>query len=111
MSMRWGRPFTVLNSTAPSFLVSVTSTASLNTLDNAAWQGPSNRTIRVVGADTPDFYMAIGSSTIAASSTGSMLVLGGAVEAFHLDVQNHYISFICATATALTVNVTLGYGN
>lgn len=109
MSACRGQSFGLINSTAPGFLVSVTSTSSLTSIDSSAWQGPSRRTLRVASLGAAAVYLNLGSSTITVASSDGVLVLGGSVEAFHLDSGDRYVAFIAATATAVTVNCALGY--
>lgn len=113
---RNNRPFYPLtNSSAPAFTIAVSSTASLNVLESTSgafrlWQGPSDRAVRLTVSEPKDTYFVFGSSLIAAASSDCILHLGGTVEVYYIEPGNFsYISAICATATGLNLNVTLGY--
>ena len=101
-----------------SFTISVTSTPSLTAIavtTTRNWQYPTSRTIRFAESDGKDtvvhFSMVTSASVTAlAATTDSMLLLGGTAEVVRLQAGQDYISVMCATSTALSLNVTLGTG-
>lgn len=104
--------FQAVNSTEPSFDVTVDSTPVLTKLQSTGtgrmWQGPSGRSIRLSCSTAADYRIATGTSLAVAVSTGNMLLLGGTVEGYRPRPQDEYISIV--SSTDVTVNVTLGYG-
>ena len=105
-------PFRPLpTSTGPSFNSSSGSSglyALESTALNRFWGIPGGRTIRIASIAGDDFYIALGSSTIVAGTTDSMLILGGTVELFRDTGDVSYIAI--KSSTDVIVNVTLGQG-
>lgn len=110
MSQRASFPFHPVRGIIPSFNSTAASTSALFALEATGreWQGPSGRAIRVASLASDDYYINFGSSTIAASTATSLLVLGGTVESFMLDPSDTYVAI--KSSTDVLVNITLGYG-
>lgn len=113
MNIRGEWVFTPVASTAPSFSATFDNTSTNFALESTAlgrvWQGPGGRSIRVANSGADDFHMNMGSSTIVAASSDSILMLSGSVEVFHpLTPSVTYIAFV--SSTDVTANVTIGYG-
>lgn len=102
-------PFIPVNSTEPAF----ESTGGLDALESTAtnriWQGANSRAVRIASKAADDFYVTVGTSDIAATSSGGTLVLGGTVEVFFVRPVQDNISI--TSSTDVVVNVTLGYGS
>ncbi len=103
--------FYPVNSTEPSFNSTSGSSglyALESTATNRVWQGASGRAVRVSSKAADDFSVAFGTSDIVATSSGSVLVLGGTVENFFSRVGwSHIMVF---SSTDVTANISLGYG-
>lgn len=105
---RYGRPFQPLNSTAPSFNSTLGSSgvyAIASTL--RVFNGPTNRAVRVSSIASDDMYITFGTSLIAPSTLG-LLILGGTVESFYIAPYQAYIAI--KSSTDVTLNITPGYG-
>ena len=106
------QPFEPLvNSSSPSFNSSALGTTTVNyalesTALNRVWQGPSSRSIRLNTLGSSSFYFQLGSSTVAAGSTDSVLVTGSVI--IGVQPKQTYIAVMSSTSTV--VNVTLGVG-
>jgi len=111
VSVRKGRPFyPIENSTAPAFNSSSLNTAFRYVLESTerVWQGPSNRAVRVVGANSSAaYYLKLGSSTVVAASSDSFLSIGAYPTVMLASPSQTYISLV--SSTNVIVNVTLGY--
>jgi len=108
----FNQPFRPINSTAPSFRVSVTNASTLNALESTSlreWPNPANRTVRVSSIEAGDYSLKFGTSDAVAASTDSMMVLGGTVEVFEVLPSHTHIAM--HSSTDVTVNVTLGKGH
>lgn len=106
----------IRGTTAPSFEIGATnvfaSTASAfqSTGVSRIWAGPI-RTIRVAEDKGIDYHLNWGSSDVVASSSDSLLILGGTVETFHIEPNLTHVAIkSLSTSTGAKVNVTLGYG-
>lgn len=110
--LRYDYPFRAIPSSEPAFNVALSQSAVLTKLESTerVWQGPSGRSIRLSETSGVDYFIALGSSLVAAVSTASMQILGGVAEVFRVDPSDTYISVITAATSTHTVNVTLGYG-
>lgn len=112
MANRFLQAFTPISSTLPSFDVFIDSTSVATALESTSireWAGPTGRSIRISTITADDFRMQLGSTLAAASTAGSMLMLGGTVEVIRqLRVQDTNIAF--HSSTDVNINVTLGYG-
>lgn len=117
MAFRQTFPFRpIRGTTAPSFEAGSTtvfnSTTSVfqSTATNRVWSGP-NRSIRLAEGLGADAYVNWGSSDITASSSDSILYLGGTVETFHIEPAHTHIAVnSISTSTGTKINITLGYG-
>lgn len=116
---RDGVSFFPLNSSEPSFTVTITagSSAQLFNLESTtrAFQGPTGRAVRLVESTGADFYAQFGTSLAVAQSSGSMRIKGATREV--IPIPAHYQGAstspwlsILSISTAGTINVTLGYG-
>lgn len=109
------KPFTPVDSTAPSFEVESSATSVATALESTAvnryWRhGPGSRAIRLATGSSNDYYYSLGSSLAVAASSDSVLMLGGTVEIFTpVKASVTHIALITTGSTA-TVNITLGYG-
>lgn len=111
MTQRTFKAFTPVNSTVPSFNISVTNASSANALESTGvrqWAGPGGRSVRISAKESFDYYVQFGTSSVVAS-TLSMLFLGGTVE-IPSPIQPSYTHIAMYSSTDITVNVTLGYG-
>lgn len=113
MGDRFSYPFSPVPTTAPSFVITADNNSTANALESTGlgrmWQGPHSRSVRLASQGSDDFYIAFGTSLIAASSTDSLLVLGGTAEVFH-QVSPQYTYIAVKSSTDVTVNVTIGVG-
>lgn len=115
MAFRQTYPFRPIRSTAASFnigstLVFGSTTSAFQSTGTREWSGPQ-RDIRLSEDLGVDYYVNFGSSDITASSSGSMLLLGGTVETFHIEpALTHIAISSISTSTGAKVNVTLGHG-
>ena len=106
------QPFEPLvNSSSPSFNSSALGTTSFNyalesTALNRVWQGPSSRSVRLISLGSSGFCFQLGSSTVSAGSTDSVLALGSVIVG--VQPKQTYIAVMSSTSTV--VNVTLGVG-
>lgn len=111
MTTRAGRPFyPIENSTAPSFNSTSLSASTSYVLESTLriWQGPSNRSVRLVNANSSaSFFAKFGSSTVAAASSDSILIVGAWPSVFNVSPSQTWVSLV--SSTDVTVNVTLGY--
>jgi hypothetical protein len=114
MTQRHLLPFQPVDSSGPSFEVSVTNASTYNALESTAlnryWKsGPGSRSVRLGCKETGDYYVSFGTSDAVAASTDSMVMLGGTVEIFtSIKPADTHIAFY--SSTDVTVNLTLGYG-
>ena len=110
---RYGRPFTPIDSSSPSFLAAASATSILYALQstsiNRFWDGPANRAIRIACSTADDYYLAMGSSLIKAESSNSVLMLGGSVETFYVQPSVQYVALGGSTSVDF-VNISLGWG-
>ena len=103
------------NSTEPSFNAGSTTVfdSTTNAFESSGvreWKSP-NRQVRFAEDLGADYYLKFGSSDVVASSTDSMLMLGGTVETFSIEGGNtHFAINSVSTSTGAKVNVTLGHG-
>lgn len=115
MAFRQTYPFRPIRSTAASFNVGSTTvfgstTSAFQSSGVRVWSGPQ-RDIRLSESVGIDYYVNFGSSDIVASSSDSMLLLGGTVETFHIEPSLTHIAInSISTSTGAKVNVTLGHG-
>lgn len=104
------KPFWPVTSTEPSFNSSAATVALQSTATNRMWTHQvANRSVRLASQAATDFYVTFGSSTIAATTSGAELILGGTAEVHH--VMNTWTYISIASSTDVTVNVTLGTGS
>ena len=114
MSFRQTYPFNAVNSTEPSFN-STELVVNLLALESTAigrvFQAPNGRALRFAERAGVDYYIALGSSDIVATSSGNQLMLGGTVEVKRARPSDSHVSILSeSSSTAAEVNVTLGYG-
>ena len=106
-------PFIPIPSSTPGFDVVLSTGSTLNAIENSSgrqWlSGPTGKSIRLSETSGVDYRVAMGTSTVDAALTGSMLVLGGVVEVFNVPAGG-YISIMTTSTAISTVNVALGYG-
>lgn len=114
MTQRYQGVFRQVDSTAPGFQVSVSSTSQAVAIESTAlnrnWDGPTGHSIRISSlTGSGDFYIAFGSSTISVGTTNGMQMIGGTVEMWNEIKPSHgYIAFY--SSTDVTANVSIGYG-
>lgn len=101
----------LINSSSPSFSSSALGTTSFgyaleSTALNRVWQGPASRSIRLNSLGSSGFYVQLGTSSVSAGSTDSMLVTGPVV----IGVQPKQTHIAVMSSTSTVVNVTLGAG-
>ena len=113
MTQRFRLPFQPIDSTAPSFEVSLTlGNSTANAMESTSareWIGPTSRAIRVSSKTADDYYLQFGSTLAVASTSVSMLVLGSKVEIFN-PIRPGLTNIALQSSTDVTINVTLGYG-
>jgi hypothetical protein len=116
MTERKNYPFMPVNSTAPAFHISITSTTggSIVALESTGvreWQGPGGRSIRVSSRSSdPEFHIAFGTSNLVCTSSGTMEMGGGAfTEYFRVQPSYTHVAAL-STAGSFDINITLGYG-
>lgn len=107
-------PFQPVDSSAPSFEVTIDATSVVTALESTAinrfWKsGPGSRSIRLATKTADDYYFSIGSSLAVAASSDSVLILGGTVEIF-TPIKPGLAYIALQSSTDVTVNCTLGYG-
>ena len=102
--------FPVIGSTEPGFNSSANDTAALSAFESTIrkWDAPSGRAARFASKGAADFSITMGTSDIAATSSGGMLILGGTVETFWVSPSYTHLSVV--SSTDVVVNVTIGYG-
>ena len=109
--------FTIIDSTAPSFLIAAsTTTHSTNAVIESgvrSWnKGAANLAIQLCGLGLSDAYYALGDASITCSTAGLHAFLPGGLGPLTLRLGNKarssYLSVVCTTA-ADTFSVTLGY--
>lgn len=109
---REDRPFYPLtNTTAPSFRAVSDNNALSFALESTlrVFQGPAGRSVRITNSDaSANYYILFGSSTVVATSTNGILMLGGVPFITGIAPSQTYISIVSSTSVA--VNITLGYG-
>jgi hypothetical protein len=101
------------NSSASSFDVTLSTASQLTAFESSGarkWEGPSGRAVRFAESSGVDYRVSWGSSDIVAGATGSMLVLGGAVESFSVQPKDTHVALMTTSTGISSVNVTLGYG-
>lgn len=113
MSNRFNQPFYPISSTEPA-LSAVLTTASVSyPLESTGreWQGPTSRSLRISESSGVDFRLQLGgSSDVVATSSGSMLILGGAVEVFSVPATFSHLAIYTSSTRTSTPSFTLGYG-
>lgn len=103
------------NSSESSFQSNGNIASSANALQSSGvreWiHGPSGRALRFAESSGTDYYIELGSSTVTAASSKSMLMLGGTVEIVRVQPNQTYVAIQSASTTvAAAVTVTLGRG-
>lgn len=114
MPLRYDQTFYPIRSTEPSFNMTLSTASSAVALESTAagryWAGPSGRAIRIMESSGVEFFMQLGSSLAVAVSTGSMRLLGGVAETFHVEPGLTYIALMTDSTQVSNVNITLGHG-
>ena len=116
MPLRYDLAFApAINSTEPSFTVTLSTLSSAHAFETGttlrSWEGPTGRSIRLSETSGVDYKVQFGTSDVVATSSGSMLVLGGAAELFTIQAGQTHVAFIKDSTTDISdVNVTIGYG-
>lgn len=114
MSLRYDQAFQPVRSTEPSFNMTLSTASSgvvfQSTATGRQWDGPTGRSIRVMESSGNEFFIQFGSSTVVATSTGSMRMLGGVAEVFRIDANQTYVAVMTLSTSPSDVNFTLGYG-
>ena len=114
MTNRYEQSFQPIQSSEIAFLSTVDTTSIATALESTAapirmWnKGPGSRSVRLASLTGDDYSVVFGPSTVVATSTGGMLVLGGTKQVFA--VPAHFTHIALRSSTDVTVNVTLGYG-
>ena len=112
MSYRSGLPFFPVQSTSPAFNATADESTGLIFLQSSAlnrlWQGPHGRAVRLVSTAVR-YYVGFGSSlTSIVGTTNGTLMLANQTEIFTARAGD--VCLYLVSSTAITVNVTLGYG-
>ena len=109
MSALYEYAFQPVNSTAPGFNSSSTSTTTLAFESTVrSWQYPTSRVVRIASKAADDFFVNFGSTAVGASVTDGMLILGGTAEIFRVTSVQTNIGI--ASSTDVVINVTIGTG-
>lgn len=113
MTNRFLLPFTPVDTTAPSFQVTVDSTSVATALQSTGvrewFGGPGSRSIRIASITADDYHIQFGSTLAVATTTTTPVILGGTVEIF-TPVKPAYTHIAIVSSTDVTANITLGYG-
>lgn len=114
MASRAITPFQHIESTAPGFIVTSSSSNSfayaLQSTGLREWSGPHSRSVRMASQGAADHYIAFGSTLAVANSTDGMLVLGQTVEIFTPIRPGVTHIAVIGSSTSADLNITLGYG-
>ena len=113
MTNRYRLPFQPIDSTAPSFQVTVDSTSVATALQSTGvrewFGGPVGRSIRIASITADDYHIQFGSTLAEATTTTSPVILGGTVEVFN-PIKPAHTHIAVVSSTDVTVNISLGYG-
>jgi len=113
MPSKFSFAFHTIESTAPSFEVTINDTSSAVALESSGlreWGTPANRVVRFATRTADDYLVKFGDSNAVAVSSDSMLMLGGTVEVHQL-TRPSVTHIALVSSTDVTISCTLGYGN
>ncbi len=115
MPNRFEFPFHPIESTAPSFEVTIDDTSSAVSIESSGlreWGSPGSRVIRFSTRTADDYLISFGTTAAApvASSSESILMLGGTVEVLN-PIRPSITQIAFVSSTDVVINCTLGFGS
>jgi len=104
--------FHAIESTAPSFEISIDDASSAVALESTGlreWGSPLGRVVRFATRTADDYLVKFGDSNAVAVSSDTMLMLGGTVEVINL-TRPTVTHIALVSSTDVVINVTLEFG-
>ena len=111
MASRFQFAFHAIESTAPSFELTVDDTSSAVALESTGreWGSPLGRVVRFASRTADDYLVKFGDANAVAASTDTMLMLGGTVEVINL-TRPTVTHIALVSSTDVVINICLGHG-